>query len=297
MMKKIIPVLAVLGSAVAFAVYKLKKEEQKQLMDLDEGLLEDDQTPDFRREEPIIHKPIQKQPIVNDNAPVMEKQIEIPIARETEPDFANMEKSVEIPVSDIQQLLKETAQEDMGEPILNDVEPVAEEPVAEEPMIPITPQPIMPSEPATPQEPIAMQNPVNEQPVSEAMPQEAENAVEEDNTYSSEFPHLTMRMVDDINMMTRDAIEALAKDGDVHAHERPVQHMVSFRNKEDMESFKSRVINKGFVITKGEDEFDLIVLHISSIDEAKLVNHILYLADQAYAFNGEYRGWQSKVSF
>ena len=28
-MKKLIPVLAVLGSAVAFAVYKMKKEEQK----------------------------------------------------------------------------------------------------------------------------------------------------------------------------------------------------------------------------------------------------------------------------
>ena len=72
---------------------------------------------------------------------------------------------------------------------------------------------------------------------------------------------------------------------------------ISFRNKEDLESFKNRVINKGFVITKGEEECDLIVLHISAIDEEKLVSHILYLADQAYAFNGEYRGWQSKVSF
>ena len=286
MMKKIIPVLAVLGSAVAFAVYKMKKEEQKQLMDLDEGLLEDDQTPDFHRDEPVVHKPIQKQPAVKEIVQE-EKQIEIPIVKEIEPEFAPTEKSVEIPVSDIQQLLKETAQEDLTVPL-----PEAVEPVMQESIIPIAPQP-MKQEPVTAQEPIIMQEPVN---VNETET-EPEKTNDEDNTYSNDFPHLTNRMVNDINMMTRDAIDALAKDGDVHAHERPVQHMVSFRNKEDMESFKSRVINKGFVITKGEDEYDLIVLHISSIDEVKLVNHILYLADQAYAFNGEYRGWQSKVSF
>lgn len=286
MMKKIIPVLAVLGSAVAFAVYKMKKEEQKQLMDLDEGLLEDDQTPDFHRDEPVVHKPIQKQ-LAEKEIVQEEKQIEIPIVKEIEPEFAPTEKSVEIPVSDIQQLLKETAQEDLTAPLPEVVEPIMQEPIT-----PVASQPIK-QEPVTAQEPIIMQEPVN---VNETET-EPEKTNDEDNTYSNDFPHLTNRMVNDINMMTRDAIDALAKDGDVHAHERPVQHMVSFRNKEDMESFKSRVINKGFVITKGEDEYDLIVLHISSIDEVKLVNHILYLADQAYAFNGEYRGWQSKVSY
>lgn len=263
MMKKIIPVLAVLGSAVAFAVYKLKKEEQKQLMELDEGLLEDDHV-DFHREEPIVHEPIQMQQNEAEE-PQEEKQIEIPIAKEIEPDFAPTDKSVEVPVSDIQQLLKEAAQENAAE----------EAPKAEE---------------APAAETSAVKEPIVEDHAAQAQQPEEE-------AYSSEYPHLTLRMVNDINMMTKDAIDALAKDGDVHEHERPVQHMVSFRNKEDMESFKSRVINKGFVITKGEEEFDLIVLHISAIDEVKLVNHILYLADQAYAFNGEYRGWQSKVSF
>ncbi|NBJ64770.1 hypothetical protein D5266_06215 [bacterium c-19] len=264
----------------------MKKEEQKQLMDLDEGLLEDDQTPDFHRDEPVVHKPIQKQ-LAEKEIVQEEKQIEIPIVKEIEPEFAPTEKSVEIPVSDIQQLLKETAQEDLTAPLPEVVEPIMQEPIT-----PVAPLPIK-QEPVTAQEPIIMQEPVN---VNETET-EPEKTNDEDNTYSNDFPHLTNRMVNDINMMTRDAIDALAKDGDVHAHERPVQHMVSFRNKEDMESFKSRVINKGFVITKGEDEYDLIVLHISSIDEVKLVNHILYLADQAYAFNGEYRGWQSKVSY
>ncbi len=269
MMKKIIPVLAVLGSAVAFAVYKLKKEEQKQLMELDEGLLEDDNL-DFHREEPIVHEPIQMQQNEAD-APQEEKQIEIPIAKEIEPDFAPTDKSVEVPVNDIRQLLKEAAQEDMSEEAPKADEVKQEAPIAED---------------STVKEPIVEDN-----------APEAQTQQPEEEAYSSEYPHLTLRMVGDINMMTKDAIDALAKDGDVHEHERPVQHMVSFHNKEDMESFKSRVINKGFVITKGEEEFDLIVLHISAIDEVKLVNHILYLADQAYAFNGEYRGWQSKVSF
>ena len=34
------------------------------------------------------------------------------------------------------------------------------------------------------------------------------------NVFHSEYPHLTNRMVNDINAMTKDAIEALANDGD-----------------------------------------------------------------------------------
>lgn len=213
-MKKIVPVLAVLGSALAFAVYKMRKEEQKQLMDLDEGLLKDDEL-SVQDEQPIVHDPIQTETKVEPQSPTVE-----PAACKEEE--------------------KET------QPSMEEVTPEEEAPQVE---------------------------------------------------VSDQYPHLTKQMVEDINSMTKGAMEALAKDGDVHEHERPVQHMVSFHNKEDLEGFKSTVINKGFVITKGEQEFDLVVLHISAIEEDKLVNHILYLADQAYAFHGEYRGWQSKVSF
>ena len=41
-MKKIFPILAVLGSAAALIAYKMKKEEEKQIIDLDQGLLYDD---------------------------------------------------------------------------------------------------------------------------------------------------------------------------------------------------------------------------------------------------------------
>ncbi len=270
-MKKVIPVLAVLGSAVAFAVYKLKKEEQAQLMDLDEGLLEDEDI-DFHPEEADAPEtPVyEDEPVSESVKSEPTEPEEEPIIKEEEPDFATTEKSIDIPVSDIQQLLKEAAAE---------------------------------SELREQMESMMRENEAAMNAESQEITEETEEAEDEaddmvdEEIYNAHYPHLTNRMIDDINMMTKEAIEALAKDGDVHSHERPVQHMVSFRNKEDLESFKNRAINKGFVITKGEEECDLIVLHISAIDEEKLVSHILYLADQAYAFNGEYRGWQSKVSF
>lgn len=267
-MKKVIPVLAVLGSAVAFAVYKLKKEEKAQLMELDEGLLEDEDI-DFHHEEtkseptPVNDEEPEDEPM--ESAP--NEPEDAPIINEAEPEFAPSEKTIDIPVSDIQQLLKEAA---------------AETELREQ----------MESMMRGEDEDLHMES----HETNEEAEDEAEDMVDEE-IYNAHYPHLTNRMIDDINMMTKEAIEALARDGDVHSHERPVQHMVSFRNKEDMESFKNRVINKGFVITKGDEECDLVVLHISAIDEERLVSHILYLADQAYAFNGEYRGWQSKVSF
>lgn len=267
-MKKIIPVLAVLGSAVAFAVYKMKKEEQKELVELDEGLLRDeDEEPSFQHSENIVHKPVEQDDDKEESISFLKPEEpvkETPIAKEIEPSFAS-----HTDVNEIHQMFEETKKE------VEDVE-------SNLPPIPN----ISPARKDLPKEEIVQ--PIEEAPVVDTTA---------DEVYSTQYPHLTNRMVEDINSMTLDAIAALAQDGDVHEHERPVQHMVSFHNKEDLEGFKSKVINKGFVITKGEAEFDLVVLHISPIDEEKLVNNILYLADQAYAFHGEYRGWQSKVSF
>ena len=188
----------------------MKKEEQKKLMDLDEGLLRDDE-PSFAKE-PIVHEFTQ-----DDESDV-------------EPDFAPHPE-----LDDISKLMKDSAVELQQDTSTSDV-------------------------------------------------------------YDSEFPHLTKQMIEDLHAMTKEAIQALSADGDIHEHERPVQHNVGFTVKENMEDFKSRVINKGFVITKGEAEYDLVVLHISMIDEEKLIHQVLYLANQANEFHGEYRGWQSKVS-
>lgn len=54
-MKKIIPALALLGGAAAFVIYKMKKEEQKQIVDLDQGLLYDEEE---EQEEEVGEAPI-----------------------------------------------------------------------------------------------------------------------------------------------------------------------------------------------------------------------------------------------
>lgn len=217
-MKKIVPVLAVLGSAVAYAVYKMKKDDNKKMIAFD-----NDQT------------------IENNSQCEMES--EPTIYSDHEEEVSNILKEVnENNETSLQDAIQSACESDEIENI--------EEPV-----------------------------------------------VNEDTQLQMQYPHLTCEMIHDIKTMTKDAIVALASDGDVHTNERPVQHMVSFSNQEDLETFKSTVINKGFVITKGEEEHDLVVLHISTIDEEKLINNILYLANKAYELNGEYRGWQSKISF
>lgn len=55
-MKKIIPALALIGGAAAFVIYKMKKEEQKRIVDLDQGLLYDDE--EDGEEEEVEEAPI-----------------------------------------------------------------------------------------------------------------------------------------------------------------------------------------------------------------------------------------------
>ena len=71
---------------------------------------------------------------------------------------------------------------------------------------------------------------------------------------------------------------------------------VHFTTQEDADHFKNTVVNKGFVVSKGDADFDLVVLHISPVDKIKLVANELFLADQAYANHGEYKGWHARVS-
>ena len=63
-MKKIFPILAVLGSAAALIAYKMKKEEEKQIIDLDQGLLYDDEPEDMKmqlkKHRSVIHNIVVK---------------------------------------------------------------------------------------------------------------------------------------------------------------------------------------------------------------------------------------------
>lgn len=122
---------------------------------------------------------------------------------------------------------------------------------------------------------------------------EPDAARRKDDTYKN----LTAAAVAHISKEHERLAEELKNEGDHHEVDRPIQHLVYFTTQEDADAFKKAVVNKGFVVSAGENEFDLIVLHISPIDQIKLVTNELYLADQAYAHHGEYKGWHARVSY
>ena len=99
------------------------------------------------------------------------------------------------------------------------------------------------------------------------------------------------------NKLMASLMDDMLQEGDVHENERPVQHSVVFQTAEDMDSFKNEVINKGFVITRGDEDLELIVLHITPIDDVKLMGNILYIAGEAKLHHGKYQGWSSKVIY
>ena len=185
-MKKIIPALAVLGGVAAFAVYKLKKEEKKHVVDLDQGLLYDEEN-----EDDILE---------------------------------NSFKKAETEVQDL--------------PEHNDT--------------------------------ITMDN---------------------------EYPSLTSTEVENLKNEYNTKVEELASEGDILTKERPVRHNVCFYNEVDLEHFKKEVINRGFVISTGEEPLNLVVLHISPINTEKLVDNILYLASRAKENKGTYNNWETKVIY
>lgn len=191
-MKKVIPVLAVLAGAAALVAYKLKKDEEKKIVDLDQGLLKDEENID---ENDMEEEEIEEGPI-------------------SQPGYMNQ--------------------------------------------------------------------------VNEAVKEEE---TEENNS------SLTEEEVTALQNSTQQKMDEMLQEGDVHENERPVQHYIEFNNSEDLENFKSTVINQGFVISKGKTDLELVVLHISPIENEKLMNNILCIADEAKKHNGKYLGWDSKIIY
>lgn len=109
-------------------------------------------------------------------------------------------------------------------------------------------------------------------------------------------------MTDEINQELKAQLEQksdsvisqLAEEDDHLEEERPIQHFVDFTNEEDMEAFKNAVIEKGYVVTRGENPLQLSVLHIAPISRSELLVNVYYLANQAIKHHGTYQGWQSR---
>ena len=233
-MKKIIPALAVLAGAAALVAYKLKKDEEKQIIDLDQGLLEDeDDLDDVDMDDEIEEGPI------SDPASCMEA------VKEAAADTAE----------DVKELAKDAVEEGKE--------------VAEE--------------------------------LADTLRDKAEDAKETVQTaaeeFDTDFPSLLKSEVAALKEQAKKLMDDMLQEGDVHENERPVQHRVVFKTAEDMDAFKNEVINKGFVITRGDEDLELNVLHITPIDDIKLMGNILYVAAEAKLHRGEYKGWSSKVIY
>ncbi|MGL5977507.1 MAG: ribonuclease E inhibitor RraB [Erysipelotrichaceae bacterium] len=122
------------------------------------------------------------------------------------------------------------------------------------------------------------------------------DATKEESDQEAKYEHLNAEVLDAINEYSDETIAELAQAGDPGTTERPIQHYVSFKDEASMDQFKAKVQDAGFVITNGDSPMELVVLHISNIDRAKLLTNILFIADAAYANMGTYHGWASRIT-
>lgn len=241
-MKKLIPVLGVLAGAAALVAYKMKKDEQKQIIDLDQGLLHDDD-----------EEMIQEEPISNPASCCEE--------------FAQKAEDMAEDAADKVKNLKERTEE-----LLEDVEDKTED--------------------------VKQAFQIHIEDAADAVEEKVEEATEAlEEEKDSTYPHLSCKRVEEIIAAANQQMEELQAQGDVHKHERPVQHRVKFDDEEALDGFKNTVINKGFVITNGEEDHELVVLHITAINNEKLYDNMLYLADTAAQYHGTYEGWTTKVVY
>ncbi|MEG1474577.1 MAG: ribonuclease E inhibitor RraB [Longicatena sp.] len=220
-MKKIIPAIAILGSVAALVAYKIKKDEKKEIVDLDQGLLSDEDLYEGNDEH------VEAGPI-------------------SEPQSCCMNDVKEC-AKDIAEDVKDKA-EDFCEKAQDEVKKTKKK---------------------------------------------VKKAVGE---FDEKFPEILVEEVTSLKAKAEEIIQKMLEEGDVHANERPVRHSVIFETKEDFDAFKNTVINKGFVVSKGDADLELIVLHITPMEELKLIPNILYLVNEAHKNNGKYEGWTSKVT-
>lgn len=116
---------------------------------------------------------------------------------------------------------------------------------------------------------------------------------EEDSPASYEtasYPNLNTEDMIYLNEVSETVFETINFD-ELGEEDRPIQHALSFKNRILMEKFKSIVIEEGYVITKGETDLDLVVLHVSKVDVDLILSKVFYLANLAIECNGTYKNW------
>lgn len=333
MKKKLSFVVAAAGVA-ALAYYKYKKDEEKEIKDLEEELIANDESLNTEDDEESCECETEEiceceeetcecnadETSECDNAETVVEVEEASVAEEEE--ITDVLEENEESVHDLSELV-ETQPEEAATAITEDesvinnyemdetvtieqeIEKVEEtnEPVF---MEEIQPEITMDEVQSEPESEEIFSEPVVEEQLEETV-EENEPAVSIDSYFAEDtleaeecdpdYPHLTQRIIDQINLKNEEKFQELREGGDSCETERPIQHYVSFDAQDDMETFKNKVINRGFVVTQGEQDLQLVVLHISSAEHAKLVSTVLYLADEAYANHGVYEGWNSQLTY
>ncbi|MFV0380642.1 MAG: ribonuclease E inhibitor RraB [Breznakia sp.] len=114
----------------------------------------------------------------------------------------------------------------------------------------------------------------------------------ESNEKTNTTPHLSEEEVKALQELTNTTFTAL---GVLDANEeKPIQHEIEFSKEIELEEFKNRIIDEGYVVTAGEHERELLVLHISQMDSEAISAKVLYLADLAKEHTGVYKKWLCK---
>lgn len=144
-------------------------------------------------------------------------------------------------------------------------------------------------------EPKAEETQLEESKTEEDQPKPTEPT--EEQKEENEFPFLDSDTRSEIDSISENVYQQLKVEGDQCDEERPIQHFVDFTSEEDLNAFRNAVVEKGYVVTSGENPLDITVLHIAPIDQTKLVSHIYYIANQALRYNGNYKGWKSRVTY
>lgn len=125
---------------------------------------------------------------------------------------------------------------------------------------------------------------------------ESQNFKEEDfqqapATETNSFPHLHEDDIMRLNAICEEnfaVLETLKLDP---TQERPLQHFVEFQSDVDLDNYKNKVIDEGYVVTIGEKEKELIVLNITLVTADDILKKVFHLADLAKQCNGNYNNW------
>lgn len=91
------------------------------------------------------------------------------------------------------------------------------------------------------------------------------------------------------------ALQVLIDAGDDLAKARPIEHTISFDDREKRDTFARAMANQGYQVAIDADEDTVRCAKLETIDPFKLTEMRMALTTLAEEFGGEYSGWSTAV--